>query len=141
MAFSFGISPVVGYFLQIAAERGGSGTAYDKAERLRNWLRTFTYSLQAPGDGTDDSSQDVILQFLKERKGYCVQFASAMAVMARILGIPARVAVGFLPGHQDPVTGAWTVTLKDAHAWPELYFQGIGWVRFEPTPASGSEQA
>jgi hypothetical protein len=69
-----------------------------------------------------------------------VQFASAMAVMARTLGIPARVAVGFLPGTSQ-ADGTWAISVRDAHAWPELYFQNVGWVRFEPTPAVRAEQA
>jgi hypothetical protein len=64
-----------------------------------------------------------------------VQFASAMAVMARTLGIPSRVAVGFLPGKKT-ADGSYEITLQDAHAWPELYYEGVGWVRFEPTPAT-----
>ena len=71
--------------------------------------------------------------FLASKHGYCVQFASAMAVMARTLGIPARLGVGFLPGTKQS-NGRQGVSLNDAHAWPELYFEGIGWVRFEPTP-------
>ncbi len=120
----------------IAAQQAGPGTKFDQAVSLRDWLRKFEYSFKAPGDGTNDSSSDVILQFLKEKKGYCVHFAAAMAVMARTLGIPARVVVGFLPGTKD-AQGTWTIRVKDAHAWPELYFQDYGWVRFEPTPSAG----
>jgi len=71
---------------------------------------------------------------LNDRKGYCEQFASAMAMMARVVGIPSRVSVGFLPGEQDQ--DVWKVSIRDMHAWPELYFANYGWVRFEPTPAS-----
>ena len=71
---------------------------------------------------------------LRDRKGYCEQFASAMAMMARVVGIPSRVSVGFLPGEQDE--DGWKVSIRDMHAWPELYFANYGWVRFEPTPAS-----
>lgn len=123
---------------KLAATHASTGTAFDQAENLRNWLRGFTYSLDAPGNGPDDSGMDAVLAFLKERKGYCVHFASAMAVMARTLNIPSRVVVGFLPGSED-AQGTWTVRLKDAHAWPELYFQGVGWVRFEPTPAARTQ--
>lgn len=122
---------------------GDEGTAYDKAVRLQRWFRSaggFTYSVEAPvGDGPNDGSLDVMSAFLSVRRGYCVHFASAMAVMARSLGIPARVGVGFLPGTSltegSQRQGQWEVTFRDAHAWPELYFQGVGWVRFEPTPA------
>ncbi|MGH2719586.1 MAG: DUF4129 domain-containing transglutaminase family protein, partial [Actinomycetota bacterium] len=88
------------------------------------------------------SSSDYLYTFLTQtRRGYCEQFAGAMAVMLRTLGIPARVAVGFLPGNATATTAAgmtsYTVTGDDAHAWPEAYFAGIGWVRFEPTPRQG----
>ena len=59
-----------------------------------------------------------------------------MALMARTLDIPSRVQVGFTPGEQDE-DGTWVVTVHDAHAWPELWFEGVGWVRFEPTPGGG----
>ncbi len=75
-----------------------------------------------------------ILEFLRTKRGFCVQFASAYAVMARSLGIPARVAVGFTPGAF--VDGRYHVTSHDAHAWPEIYLTGIGWTHlFDPTPA------
>ena len=115
----------------------GATTEYDKAVALQNWFREdggFTYSLdRAPGSGID-----ALVSFLTDgpggREGYCEQFASAMAVMARQLGIPARVAIGFLkptPEGRD----TWVYSARDMHAWPELYFDGVGWVRFEPTPA------
>jgi transglutaminase-like putative cysteine protease len=108
-------------------------TEYAKAVALQTWFRItggFTY------DTTVDTSksQDPVSAFLKSKHGYCVQFSSAMAVMARTLGIPARIGVGFLPGTRL-TDGSRAVSLNDAHAWPELYFEGIGWVRFEPTPA------
>lgn len=108
-------------------------TRYDKALALQSYLRSpqnFTYSTEVPAGRTDDAIWD----FLRSRRGYCVQFATAMTVMARTLGIPARLAVGFLPGSIDN-TGARVVTGRDSHAWPELYFPRAGWVRFEPTPA------
>ncbi|MGN6612103.1 MAG: transglutaminaseTgpA domain-containing protein, partial [Angustibacter sp.] len=112
----------------------GTTNQYDQAMALQQWFRSdgkFTYSTDAPAD----SGGDAVADFLADRKGFCVQFSSAMAVMARTLGIPARIAVGFLPG--TPVQDDWwSVKLTDAHAWPELYFQNVGWVRFEPTPAA-----
>src|SRR5918911_819423 len=91
-----------GEIRRLATLHGGlTGTAYDKAVRLRDWLRTFQYSEQAPGDGTSDSGSNAVLAFLREQRGYCVHFASAMAVMARTLDIPARVVVGFLPGNRS----------------------------------------
>ena len=118
-------------------------TKYQKAVALQDWFRdNFDYSLAtAPGNGTD-----ALEAFLTEGKGgrvgYCEQFASAMAVMARILNIPARVAVGFLePTELEPTQGdgksnTWVYSAQDMHAWPELFFPGAGWVRFEPTPAT-----
>jgi transglutaminase-like putative cysteine protease len=116
----------------------GLGTPYEQAVRLQAWFRNdggFTYSEKSPGNGRTDSGQNAVATFLRDRTGYCVHFASAMAVMARTLGIPSRVAVGFLPGTPER-PGTYAITLRDAHAWPELYFEGIGWTRFEPTPAT-----
>jgi transglutaminase-like putative cysteine protease len=109
------------------------GSDYRKAIRLQRWFRSgaFEYSLDAP----EATSSDAIRDFLEQRKGYCVHFASAMAVMARALNIPARIAVGFLPGDRQP-NETWIISANDAHAWPELYFEGVGWTRFEPTPRS-----
>ncbi len=112
-------------------------TRFEKAQALQDWFRNtggFTYDLTSEqGNGTND-----LVRFLSKedggRTGYCEQFASAMAVMARVVGIPARVAVGFLkPVQVDDET--WEYTAWDLHAWPELFFPGSGWVRFEPTPA------
>jgi len=125
---------------ETAQRVAGSGSMYDKALRLQEFFRNtggFSYSTDAPRSDNpqDDAGLDSITLFLRTRRGYCVHFASAMAVMARSLGIPARVAVGFLPG-QSESDGSYQVRLRDAHAWPELYFEGTGWVRFEPTPAA-----
>jgi transglutaminase-like putative cysteine protease len=118
---------------------GRTGSAYEQALNVQEWLRKtggFTYSTTVdPPRGKDASSQDAVVAFLRNKRGYCVQFASAMAVMARTLDIPSRVAVGFLPG-TPRADNTYEISLNDAHAWPELYFGGIGWVRFEPTPAS-----
>jgi transglutaminase-like putative cysteine protease len=118
----------------------GTDNAYDAAVAIQEWLRGgggFTYSLQLVDTATDAQGRpitDPILKFLATKQGYCVQFASAMVMMARAEGIPARMAIGFLPGTlQD---GLYTVRSSDAHAWPELFFPGAGWLRFEPTPAA-----
>ncbi len=121
-----------------ARDVAGTGTAYDKAVRLQEFFRSsggFLYSTVPSGSSGNDSSTNAIVAFLRDRRGYCVQFASAMAVMARTQGIPARVAVGFLPGKLGADGRTWSITMHQAHAWPELYFDGVGWVRFEPTPA------
>ena len=76
--------------------------------------------------------------FLSERRGFCVQFATAYAVMARTLGIPTRVAVGFTPG-ESVGDGTYVVSSHDAHAWPEIWLAGIGWTHmFDPTPPAGT---
>jgi transglutaminase-like putative cysteine protease len=109
---------------------------YDRAVALQQFFRAdggFTYSLDAPESG----GLDVMSAFLEQRRGYCVQYASTMALMARTLGIPSRVAVGFLPG-EETGPGVRQVGIRDAHAWPELFFDGVGWVRFEPTPSARS---
>jgi hypothetical protein len=120
---------------------GDATTAYDRALALQDWFRTgFTYSLEVvPGHGTD-----ALAAFLdpRGRVGYCEQFAGAYAALARSLGLPARVAVGFTPGDplpDDPDT--YIVRGRNAHAWPEVYFAGVGWVGFEPTPGRGAPGA
>ncbi|GAB2595527.1 DUF3488 and transglutaminase-like domain-containing protein [Streptomyces capparidis] len=109
---------------------------YERAMALQEWFTGsggFTYDTRVrSGTGTG-----AITRFLQDKRGFCVHFAFTMAAMSRTLGIPARVAVGYVPGTPDP-SGAYSVGLKDAHAWPELYFEGAGWVRFEPTPARGN---
>ena len=126
---------------QAQAITAGDTTAYAKALALQNYfLKNFTYSLQVPYGESNAAIDD----FLKDKIGFCQQFAATMAVMARALGIPAVVAVGFTPGEKGS-NGAYQVTSHDAHSWPMLYFSGIGWVRFEPTPdastAEGSQPA
>ncbi len=114
----------------------GADSRFEQMVMLQNWFRSkFTYSLKtAPGDGND-----ALVRFLAPGKGgrvgYCEQFASAFAVMARTLDLPARVAVGFLEPTKA-ADGDWVYSAHDLHAWPEVYFQGSGWVRFEPTPAT-----
>jgi len=112
---------------------GTEASPYRRAKALQDWFRdNFTYNLQvAPGH--DEQAMD---QFLASREGYCEQFAGTYAAMARSLGLPARVAVGFTPGTRS-ADGRWHVTGKEAHAWPEVYLSGYGWVAFEPTPGRG----
>lgn len=121
---------------------GARDSDFDKAIKIQTWLRDpvrFTYSLTLAPTRNDSSGRplDPISNFLATRQGYCTQFATTMVMMARSQGIPARVAVGFLPGTQD-ASGGYQVVAADAHAWPELYFPGLGWTRFEPTPGSRS---
>ncbi len=113
----------------------GLTTPYAQALALQWWFRDeFTYSTEVRGD----PSADQLTEFLKDRIGYCQQFAATMALMARSLNIQARVAVGFTPGTRG-ADGRWHVSTRDAHAWPELFFSGVGWVRFEPTPRAASD--
>ena len=109
-------------------------TRFQKAQLLQQWFREdgdFTYDInevESAGSGGAD-----LLAFLEDRVGYCEQFAASMAIMARVIGIPSRVAVGFLEP-EKAANGAWEFSAHDLHAWPELFFPGSGWVRFEPTP-------
>jgi transglutaminase-like putative cysteine protease len=109
----------------------GSENQWEAAVALQDWLRSdeFEYSLDAPADASGSALED----FLRDRRGYCVQFSGAMTAMARSLGIPARIGVGFTAGTPTG-DGEYEVRMNQAHAWPELYFEGAGWVRFEPTP-------
>ncbi|MFI6643807.1 DUF3488 and DUF4129 domain-containing transglutaminase family protein [Streptomyces sp. NPDC050504] len=114
----------------------GSANDYERAVKLQDWFSSsggFTYDTSvSSGTGTE-----AIVRFLEDKEGFCVHFSFSMAAMARTLGIPARVAVGFTPG-TSRTDGSMSVGLQDAHAWPELYFDGVGWTRFEPTPSRGS---
>ena len=112
---------------------------YAKAVALQDWFTTkggFAYSVTGvPTRNTPGA----LKQFLtKTKTGYCQQFAFGMAVLARLLHIPARVVIGYTQGTAiKPGSNWWRVETSDAHAWPELYFSGFGWLRFEPTPPNG----
>ncbi|HYN68513.1 MAG TPA: DUF3488 and transglutaminase-like domain-containing protein [Ornithinibacter sp.] len=109
------------------------------ARAIQSYLRgsEFTYSLELADQAADgDLSDEPLARFLETKRGYCVQFTSAMVMISRAAGIPARMAVGFLPGAADG--DERVVRVSDAHAWPELYFPRLGWVRFEPTPGTRS---
>ncbi|MDJ0383367.1 DUF3488 and transglutaminase-like domain-containing protein [Streptomyces sp. G-G2] len=114
----------------------GARGSYAKAVALQDYFAVnggFTYDTKvASGSGSQ-----AIVKFLEDKRGFCIHFSFSMATMARSLGIPARVAVGFAPGTRQG-DGSVAVSMRDAHAWPELYFEGVGWTRFEPTPQRGS---
>jgi transglutaminase-like putative cysteine protease len=113
-------------------------TGYDKVAAIQQYLRgpLFTYDL----NGAPRGGRNALDEFLfNTRRGYCEQFASAMAVLVRAIGVPARVAIGFTPGSRD-TNGDWVITNRDAHAWPEVWFANAGWVRFEPTPRDDSAE-
>jgi len=111
-------------------------TDYDRLMSAQRYLldpERFTYTLDLPGFGR----QDPIVAFLTETKrGSCEQFATALALIARMWSIPTRLVVGFKEGTLDPDTKRYTFRDKDAHAWVEVYFNGLGWVEFDPTPGA-----
>ncbi|MBV8515045.1 MAG: DUF3488 domain-containing protein, partial [Acidobacteria bacterium] len=110
---------------------------YDKAVVIENHLRTrFTYTL----DLTGNVDKDPLATFLfKTRAGHCEYFASAMTIMLRTIGIPAREVNGFLPGEYNDLGGDYIVRASDAHSWVEAYFPGTGWITFDPTPPSNEQ--
>ena len=122
--------------LRVTAE---AVTPYDKALALQDHFRGggFTYDLDV---GRGHSGDDLQRFLLETRTGYCEQFAGAYAAMARAIGLPARVAVGFTPGEPGP-DGRYVVRGANGHAWPEVYLEGYGWVPFEPTPGRGIPNA
>jgi transglutaminase-like putative cysteine protease len=114
---------------------GDAKTPYDKAKRLQDFFRSgnFTYDLEVP-PGHDDSALERFL--FETRRGYCEQFSGAYAAMARAVGLPSRVGVGFTTGDLGP-DGFYSVRGYHGHAWPEVYLAGFGWIAFEPTPGRG----
>jgi len=117
----------------------GQSTAYGRAVALQQWFTggKFKYALTPP---LPPNASALVTFLTKTRRGYCQQFAFAMAVLARLVGIPSRVVVGYTQGVYQG-DGNWEVRTSDAHAWPELYFAGAGWLRFEPTPTGSDGQA
>lgn len=112
-------------------------TMYDAVARVQRYLtRNFTYS-EKPGPARFPLNAFMF----RDRFGYCQQFSGAMAVMLRMAGIPARVSAGFAPGSLNRDTGEYRVRDLDAHSWVEVYFNGIGWVTFDPTPAAAPAEA
>jgi len=112
----------------------GATTDHQRAVMLQNYFldpNLFTYDLNV---ALHENVSDVEDFLFVTRRGYCEQFASTFAAMARSLGIPARVAVGFTWGDWDDARGEYVVRGRNAHAWPEVYFAGAGWVAFDPTP-------
>jgi TgpA N-terminal domain/Transglutaminase-like superfamily len=119
-------------FAEAVIREYGAKTPFEEALALQQYLANggFRYTLTAP----TIKDENGLANFLENTKqGYCQQFSFAMAVLARLLHIPSRIAYGFTSGTAIS-NNQWLVTSHDAHAWPELYFQGFGWLRFEPTP-------
>ena len=120
-------------FARLAADiTAAASTPYDRALALQNYFRTFTYNVNVSRGHSIRS----IKAFINVREGYCEQFSVSFAALGRSLGLPTRVAVGFTPGDRDAI-GVWHVRGKHTHAWPEVWFDGLGWVPFEPTPGRG----
>ncbi|XNZ00546.1 transglutaminaseTgpA domain-containing protein [Micrococcus luteus] len=114
---------------------GSAATDWEKANALQAWLRSdeFDYSTTTPvDDGYDGSGLSMTEQFLEKRSGYCTHFASAFALMAEAQGLPTRIVIGYAP--EDGSAGQPTeIPSNRAHAWPEVYFEAVGWIAFEPT--------
>jgi transglutaminase-like putative cysteine protease len=113
----------------------GATNPYDEAKAIENWFRAqgrFTYTLKPPTAPPKVRPLDYFL--FDSHRGYCQDFATAMAVMLRTLDIPARMASGFSLGNLEDRTHRYQVNTTDAHAWVEAYFPGYGWIPFEPTP-------
>jgi len=115
----------------------GQATTYDIVKRIESHLlRNYDYTERPP------SQEYPLSAFLfEDRRGYCQQFSGAMALMLRMNGIPARVAAGFTPGSYNGETGEYRVRDLDAHSWVEVYFEGLGWVPFDPTPSSAPAES
>jgi transglutaminase-like putative cysteine protease len=136
--------PVTARVARLAAEATtGAPTTYDRIRALERWLGAHTrYSLDASPSRPD---RDAVDEFLFDtRLGWCQQVSSALAVMLRSLGVPARVATGFVPGQWDRLSGDYVVRERDAHQWVEVFFPGVGWQGFDPTaqvPLAGEARA
>jgi len=122
-------SPYAGVYALARRIAGGAQDTYDVVSHTESFLHSgFTYNTNPPRE-----RYPLVSFLLKNRIGYCQQFSGAMTLMLRMDGIPARVAAGFLPGTRGSA-GQLSVSARDAHAWVEVFFAGIGWVTFDPTP-------
>lgn len=110
----------------------GLNSAYDKAMAIQSYLRSLNYTTDPPP--TPDGRDEIDFFLFDSKSGYCVHFSSSMVLMLRSLGIPTREVTGFIGGEFDATTNGWIVRGTAAHAWPQVYFNGVGWVDFEPTP-------
>ena len=109
----------------------GKMTDYEKARLLEAYLRNIPYTLDVPAPPLNKDVADYFLFDLQE--GYCDYYATSMVVMARAVGLPARLVIGFASGTYNENQNQFVVTEADAHSWVEIYFQGFGWIEFEPT--------
>src|SRR5256714_13972779 len=139
-------STLEAYYLQVPADLSpqiwkttqqwtrGAANAYDALRRLEAHLSDqtqFTYAVDNP---PVPGNVDAVSWLLQTRQGYCTYYATAMTIMARQLGIPARIVNGFSHGHLDIQRKVWVVDGSDAHSWVQAYFPGFGWINFDPTP-------
>jgi len=108
-------------------------TAYDQAKAIETFLRSYPYTLELPAPPIDRDVADYFLFDLQA--GYCDYYATSMVVLARAIGLPARIVVGYVGGQFDDENNQYLVTEADAHTWVEIYFGGHGWIPFEPTAA------
>ncbi len=114
--------------------------SFDKILAIENYLKkNYRYNLEIE---PSPPKSDVVDYFLFEKKeGYCEHFASALTLMCRAVGIPARLVTGYTEGYLNPFTGYYEIKISDAHAWTEIYFPGFGWLTFDPTPGFEAPQA
>ncbi len=140
-----GLDPKVKQLAQDIVAKAHATTMYDQAVALESYLRTnFSYDVNVHRPAGEEAVSWFL--FHNNHRGFCNYFASAMAIMARLLGIPARVMAGYTNGQLDVKRDDWVIRGKDAHAWTQVYFAGYGWVNFEPSagfsaftrPAPGS---
>jgi transglutaminase-like putative cysteine protease len=110
-----------------------ASTPYGKVRAIEAYLRAYEYQLNLPAPPSDRELSDYFLFELQ--KGYCDYYATSMVVLARAVGIPARIAIGYTGGQYDPGRSQFIVAEDNAHTWVEIYFSGIGWIPFEPTTA------
>jgi hypothetical protein len=111
-----------------------TSNAYDKAVAVQKYLNGFKYNKDAKSPSRLGDETSVFL--FEQKEGVCTDFATAMVIMLRSLGIPARLATGYVSGEINEETGSYIVRGRDYHAWPEVYFPDFGWIVFEPTPGS-----
>jgi transglutaminase-like putative cysteine protease len=112
---------------------------YEKVEAITNYLSTYPYTLTINAPPPDADGVDYFL--FTQKSGYCTYFASAMTVMLRSVGIPARMVVGFIPGLKDSATNSYFIRDRDYHAWVEVYYPGFGWIQVDPTPGNTTTQS
>jgi transglutaminase-like putative cysteine protease len=124
---------------QLAKDLENGQDPYDAALAIQGWLRdNITYNENIDYPPADQNLVDYVL--FQNRQGYCEYYSTAMVMMLRSLGIPARESVGFFSGEYDDAQAGFLYRESNAHAWPEAYFPGYGWIRFEPTSARSAPE-